>query len=105
MAEAERAHAIRLDFDEIMLLDSTTSVQVPAYLLPDDGGLGEHGTRITLSKLVHESVRNREETVRHRIGTTSSRSNKTTSPLTSTGLSRPPRNEFTPLRGPNPTAN
>ena len=68
VAGEERAHRIRLDFDRIMKLDNTSKVEVPAFELSGDGGLGEQGTRVTLSKLVHESVTSREQTVRQSIG-------------------------------------
>lgn len=64
----DRAYGVRLDFDDIMRSRNTSEVRVPAFHLPDDGGLGSHGTRVTLSKLVHESVKSREQTVRHAIG-------------------------------------
>ena len=63
-----RAHGIRLDFDEIMEVSTTAAVQVPTFRLPDDGGLGRNGTRVTLSKLVHESVKSQERTIRNAIG-------------------------------------
>ncbi len=62
------AHGIRLDFDDMMGLRDTGEVKVPTFELPDHGGLGEQGTRVTLSKLVHESVKSQEGTVRRRIG-------------------------------------
>ena len=68
VAGEEKAHGIRLDFETIMKLDNTSQVEVPAFQLSDDGGLGEQGTRVTLSKLVHESVKSRETTVRQSIG-------------------------------------
>lgn len=68
VAGADSAHGIRLDFDRIMSLGNTSLVKVPAFQLPDDGGLGKQGTRVTLSRLVHESVKSREKTVRRSIG-------------------------------------
>ena len=68
VAGEDRAYGVRLDFDEIMRFRSTAHVRVPSYHLPNDGGLGTHGTRVTLSKLVHESVKSRETTIRHAIG-------------------------------------
>jgi len=62
------AHGIRLDFDEILAAGDTKKVQVPTFRIPHDAGLGEHGTRVTLSRLVHESVKSREATVRSSIG-------------------------------------
>ena len=62
------AHGIRLDFDEILKLADTLAVKVPTFRLPDDAGLGSSGTRVTLSKLVHESVKSQEQTVRRSIG-------------------------------------
>lgn len=62
------AHGIRLDFEEIMQLADTRAVKVPTFRLSDDAGLGDSGTRVTLSNLVHESVKSREQTVRRSIG-------------------------------------
>ena len=64
----DHAHGIRLDFDEMMALGSTEKVEVPTFQIPDDAGLGTSGTRVTLSKLVHESVKSQENTVRRSIG-------------------------------------
>ena len=62
------AYGIRLDFDEIIGIADTTRVSVPAFRLPDDADLGQQGTRVTLSKLVHESVKTGEESLRRNIG-------------------------------------
>ena len=64
----EHAHRICMDFDDIMKFGDTKEVKVPTVELPDDGDLGNQGTRITLSNLVHESMKSREETVRNAIG-------------------------------------
>lgn len=63
----DQAHGIRLDFDTIMMASDTSRVQVPTFRLPDDAGLGPHGSRVTLSRLVHESVKSQEQTVRQGI--------------------------------------
>lgn len=62
------AHGIRLDFDEIMRFADTGAVKVPTFRLSNDAGLGNSGTLVTLSKLVHESVKSLEQTVRRSIG-------------------------------------
>lgn len=64
----ECAYGVRLDFDEIMGFQPDQTLTVPAFRLSDDGGLGAQGTRVRLSRLVHESVRSREQTVRNSIG-------------------------------------
>ena len=64
----EQAHGIRLDFDVMMAAGDTKKVKVPTFRIPNDAGLGKHGTRVTLSRLVHESVKSRDTTVRRSIG-------------------------------------
>lgn len=64
----DHAHGIRLDFDDIMNFEDTSKVTVPTFKIRGDAGLGKQGTRVTLSRLVHESVKSIEETVRTRIG-------------------------------------
>lgn len=68
VASEDHAHRIYLDFDRIMQLTDSSDVRVPTFRLPDDGGLGDEGTRVTFSRLVHESVKSREDTIRRRIG-------------------------------------
>lgn len=68
VAENDCAYGIRLDFDSIMNVSDTSRVEVPTFRLTDDAGLGPRGTRVTLSKLVHESVKSQEQTVRQSIG-------------------------------------
>lgn len=63
-----QAYGVRLDFDEIMKFRSTSAVKVPTFRLSDDAGLGNHGTRVTLSRLVHETVKSRDLTIRNSIG-------------------------------------
>ena len=65
---SDHAYGIRLDFDLIMNATDTSSVEVPTFQLTNDAGLGSHGTRVTLSGLVHESVKSQELTVRQGIG-------------------------------------
>ncbi|MYD69545.1 MAG: hypothetical protein F4W89_02205 [Acidobacteria bacterium] len=62
------AHSIHLDFDRIMELPDSREVKVPTFRVDGDAGLGDHGTRVTFSRLVHESVKSQEETVRRSVG-------------------------------------
>lgn len=64
----ENAHSIHLDFDSIMGLPDSSEIRVPTFRLNGDGGLGKQGTRVTFSRLVHESVKSRENTIRRSIG-------------------------------------
>ena len=69
VAEDDNAHCIRLDFDDILRLKSSSDVRVPTFRLSSgDANLGDHGTRVTFSRLVYESVKSREETVKRSIG-------------------------------------
>ena len=68
VSKNDHAHAIRLDFDEIMTFGDTKEITIPTFKLSDDANLGKQGTRITLSKLVHESTKSQEATVRTSIG-------------------------------------
>ena len=63
-----QAHGIRLDFDAMMTAGDTNQVRVPTFRIPHDAGLGVQGTRVILSRLVHESVKSQEATVRQSIG-------------------------------------
>ncbi len=62
------AYGIKLDFDQIMDLGDTKNVKVPTFEYSDDQGLGQQGTRVTLSKLVHESVKSGQLALRKEIG-------------------------------------
>ena len=68
VARDKHAHGIRLDFDEMMAAGDTKEVKVPTFRIPHDAGLGDQGTRVILSRLVHESVKSQEATVRRNIG-------------------------------------
>ena len=68
VATESRAHGIRLDFDELMAFGDTRELRVPTFHIPHDLGLGKQGTRVTLSRLVHESVKSQEDTVRRSLG-------------------------------------
>ena len=67
--QASNAHRIVLDFDSIMHVTDTRSVKVPTFIVsPEEHNLGQKGTRIVLSRLVSESLRSREDTIRRSIG-------------------------------------
>lgn len=68
VSEDDHAHAIRLDFASIMGLSDSSEIKVPTFRLAGDGGLGRQGTRVTFTRLVHESVKSRERTLRQSIG-------------------------------------
>ena len=68
VADDDNAHCIHLDFDRIMGLNSSSDVKVPTFRFDGDASLGKHGTRVTFSRLVNESVKSREETVGRSIG-------------------------------------
>ena len=71
VADEPHAHGIRLDFDALMAFGDTREVEVPTFRLPNDAGLGRSGTRVTLSRLVHESVKSRMRRYEKALGTTS----------------------------------
>ena len=64
----DHAYGIRLDFDAMMEAGDTKEVKVPTFCIPNDAGLGKQGTRVVLSRLVHESVKSHEATVRRSVG-------------------------------------
>jgi hypothetical protein len=60
------AHAtqITLDYEKLSLWERTEQVEIPAVILPDGGGIAPYGTRVVLSRLVHESTASQPETIR-----------------------------------------
>ena len=68
VANERHACGVRLDFDAIMGVTDSSDVRVPTFRLDDDANLGDQGTRVTFTRLVNESVKSREETVRRSIG-------------------------------------
>jgi hypothetical protein len=65
---ASQATKIILDYDELQKKDRAEAVPIHFELLEADGDLGESGTKITLSRLVFESVASEQETVLKVIG-------------------------------------
>ena len=68
VANEDHAYGVRLDFDGIMGLDDSSDVSVRPFASMATPTWGEQGTRVTFNRLVNESVKNREETVRRSIG-------------------------------------
>ena len=68
VASEANAYGIRLDFDSIMGVETSSSIRVPTFRLDGDADLGHQGTRVTFSRLVNESVKSVEQTVRRSIG-------------------------------------
>lgn len=62
------ASKITLDYDVLRKVHHAEDVTVEAEIVEDGGGLGKCGTRITLSRLVFESVSNEETTIKSVIG-------------------------------------
>lgn len=58
-------HAIRivLNYDELIAKKSTDEVEIDDEILADGGGFATSGTRITLSELMHDPVKSREDTI------------------------------------------
>ena len=68
VASQANAHGICLDFDDIMGVENSSNIRVPTFRIDGDADLGDHGTRVTFSRLVNESVKSFERTVRRSIG-------------------------------------
>lgn len=66
-AEDKYALRIVLDYNELIARPIAEGVQIQEYVLSDDGGLGSHGTRIRLSKLLYDPLKSRPQTIQEEL--------------------------------------
>lgn len=66
----EESHAtqITLNYDKLVDESRAQDVKVPAKTLHDGAGLEPHGTRVVMSELVYESVKQKEGTINNAVG-------------------------------------
>ena len=67
---AGETHATRitLDFEKILAAKDTSEIDISDQCIEDGAGLDPHGTRITLSRLLHEPMGSRLETIENAVG-------------------------------------
>jgi hypothetical protein len=54
-----------LNYEELSNWDRTEQIEIPAVVLHDGGGISSHGTRVVLSRLVHESTGSELSTIKN----------------------------------------
>jgi hypothetical protein len=66
-ADEKTATKIEMDYRELIKVKDTNEIAVPTEDLADGGDIGEHGTKVVLSRLMYEPMKSRLATIENEI--------------------------------------